>query len=304
MAGGIFVSYRRDDSRHAAGRLLDRLRQTYEPHQLFMDVDNVAPGLDFAKVLEEQVAACDAMLVLIGPDWLDARDDQGYHRLDNPGDFVRIEVEAALKREVRVIPVLVDGATMPHEDALPKSLRPLARRQGVRLTHERFGTEADNLVKSLRGVVQPSGKERWDTSQGPTARSTRSRLWLGALGLMVGLVLFVGSWLLVHNSVTWPRADPDAWARLTIVYMVPTAFIWVCLTGVSAIRAATSEFWWLASAASCAATLFGVAVIGVSLFRVYGLVPAGADPAFAIIALAAVPGVYALAVRLYLWKAR
>jgi len=95
MAGGIFVSYRRDDSRHAAGRLLDRLRQSYEPHQLFMDVDNVAPGLDFVKVIEEQVSACDVMLVVIGPNWLDARDKAGVRRLDDPGDFVRLEVEAA-----------------------------------------------------------------------------------------------------------------------------------------------------------------------------------------------------------------
>jgi hypothetical protein len=73
MTGGIFLSYRRDDSRHAAGRLLDRLRQSYEPHQLFMDVDNVAPGLDFVQVIEEQVSACDVMLVVIGPNLLVTR---------------------------------------------------------------------------------------------------------------------------------------------------------------------------------------------------------------------------------------
>src|SRR5262245_30179670 len=116
MASGIFVSYRRDDSRHAAGRLLDRLRQTYEPRHLFMDVNDIAPGLDFVKVLSEQVAACDVMLVVIGPNWLDAREDTGKRRLDDPRDFVRIEVEAALRRDVRVIPVLVDGASMPDED--------------------------------------------------------------------------------------------------------------------------------------------------------------------------------------------
>jgi hypothetical protein len=155
--GGIFISYRRDDSRHAAGRLWDRLQQAYGPEQLFMDVDNVAPGLDFVRVLSEQVAACAAMLVIIGPNWLDVRDEDGARRLDNPYDFVRIEIEAALARDVRVIPVLVDGARIPRDDVLPEALRPLARRQAVRLTHEQFGADASQLVEALRDVVQPSG---------------------------------------------------------------------------------------------------------------------------------------------------
>src|SRR6185295_10320490 len=158
--------YRRDDSRHAAGRLLDRLRQSYEPHQLFMDVDNVAPGLDFVQVIEEQVSACDVMLVVIGPNWLDARDEAGARRLDDPHDFVRLEVETALKRDVRVVPVLVDSATVLQEDALPEALRPLAKRQAVRLTHEQFGTEADSLVRSLQDVVRPLGKGFWPRTWG------------------------------------------------------------------------------------------------------------------------------------------
>jgi TIR domain len=156
VPGGIFVSYRRDDSRHAAGRLLDRLRATYQPHLLFMDVDSIAPGRDFVKVLQEHMAGCKVMLVVIGPGWLDARDESGTRRLDNPNDFVRIEVETALARDIRVIPVLVDGATMPREDALPAPLQPLARRQSVQLTHERFGSEASSLVRTLLALVSPA----------------------------------------------------------------------------------------------------------------------------------------------------
>lgn len=188
MAGGIFVSYRRDDSRHAAGRLLDRLRHTYEPHQLFMDVDNVAPGLDFVKVIEEQVAACDVMLVVIGPNWIDARDEGGARRLDNPRDFVRLEVETALKRDVRVIPVLVDAAAIPQEDALPESLRPLAKRQSVRLTHDQFGSEADSLVRSLQDVVRPLGKKSWGRLFPRTWGRSESLVLVLALAV-IGIVL-------------------------------------------------------------------------------------------------------------------
>ena len=153
--GGIFISYRRDDSRHAAGRLVDRLAAVYRADQLFMDVDNIDLGLDFAKVLADKVAQCDAMLVVIGPKWLDARDDEGNRRLDDSNDFVRIEVESALARDVRVIPVLVDGAEMPRAEQLPASLRSLTRRQATRLNHERFGSEAEAMTEALARIVRP-----------------------------------------------------------------------------------------------------------------------------------------------------
>jgi hypothetical protein len=158
MAGGIFISYRRDDSRHAAGRLVDRLAQTYDRDQLFMDVDAIEPGLDFLKVINEKVAACDVLLAVIGPTWLDARNQSGARRLDDPDDFVRLEIEAALKRDVRVIPVLVDGAEMPRAGELPERLQPIVRRNAVRLAHERFGADAESLVEALAKVVVPSSQ--------------------------------------------------------------------------------------------------------------------------------------------------
>jgi hypothetical protein len=91
MAGKIFINYRRGDDPGFTGRLFDRLEDAFPPEQLFMDVDSIAPGLDFVRVLEEQVAACDIFLAVIGQHWLDARDAAGNRRLDNPGDFVRIE---------------------------------------------------------------------------------------------------------------------------------------------------------------------------------------------------------------------
>lgn len=161
MAGGIFISYRRDDSRHAAGRLVDRLAQTFRRDQLFMDVDTIEPGLDFLKVIDDRVAACDVMLAVMGPGWVDARDETGQRRLDNPDDFVRREIEAALARDVRVIPVLVDGASVPRASELPDSLQPLVRRNAVRLTHERFGADAGDLASSLAKVVSKPAGSGW-----------------------------------------------------------------------------------------------------------------------------------------------
>ena len=155
MSGGIFVSYRRDDAKHAAGRLVDRLEKSFSRDQLFFDIDNIEPGVDFVRVLKEQVQRCDVLLAVIGPGWVDSRDASGARRLDSPKDFVRIEVEAALARDIRVIPVLVDGARMPSEDELPLSLRPLINRNAVRLVHERFASDTEDLARALKKAVTP-----------------------------------------------------------------------------------------------------------------------------------------------------
>src|SRR5262245_39307382 len=138
MAGKIFINYRRGDDPGFAGRLFDRLEGSFQPGQLFMDVDSIPAGHDFVRVLEDQVAQCDVLLAIIGQGWLEARDRTGSRRLDDPSDFVRIEIEAGLKLGKRVIPVLVNGAEMPRADSLPDHLKPLSRRNAVRLTHDRF----------------------------------------------------------------------------------------------------------------------------------------------------------------------
>src|SRR5262245_57803439 len=113
MTGKIFINYRRDDSIATAGRLHDRLAPAFGRDNIVMDVDNIPFGIDFEEHLNSQVATCDVMLVVIGPNWLNAKDDTGQPRLQHPDDFVAIEIAAALKRNTRVIPVLVDGARMP-----------------------------------------------------------------------------------------------------------------------------------------------------------------------------------------------
>jgi hypothetical protein len=150
MSGGIFICYRREDSAAWAGRIYDRLTSRFEHDQVFIDVDNIEPGLDFVKILSDRVGDCDALVAIIGREWLGRKRNRT--RLDDPNDFVRIEIEAALTRNVRVIPVLVDGATMPREEVLPEAMKGLVRRQKVDVSHVNFDSDAQRLTKALAFV--------------------------------------------------------------------------------------------------------------------------------------------------------
>lgn len=155
MMSDIFISYRRSDNSHAAGRLHDALRAHLPAERIFMDVDFIPPGADFVEVLEEKVSACKVLLAVIGQGWLQAADANGRRRLDNPNDLVRIEIVAALTRKIRVVPVLVDGAIMPGAESLPDELKALARRNAVEITHGRFGSDVARLLKGLGLVIAP-----------------------------------------------------------------------------------------------------------------------------------------------------
>ena len=149
----VFLSYRRADTPHVAGRLGDRIAQRCE---LFMDIDNIPLGMDFAKVVREAVKDCDALVALIGPHWLDAVDDDGQRRLLNPDDWVVAEIKAGLDRDITVIPVLVDGAVMPESEDLPLALRSLPNRQALTLGHPSFGVDADRLLRALERLSRPT----------------------------------------------------------------------------------------------------------------------------------------------------
>ena len=145
----IFISYRRDDTSGYAGRLYDQISQHVGADHVFMDVADIGPGSDFVQVIEKQVGTCDALIALIGKNWLTATDDQNRPRIGNSGDFVSVEILAALKRNVEVIPVLVGGAKMPLQRELPESLQPLARRQAVSLSDTSFGRDVQDLIAAL-----------------------------------------------------------------------------------------------------------------------------------------------------------
>ena len=151
MSGNVFINYRRDDSAGWAGRLHDRLVRTLPARRVFIDVDDIPPGEDFAGLLDAQVAQCDVFLAVIGPRWLGITDAQGRRRLDDPEDMVRIEVESALQRGKQVIPVLVQGAAMPADEALPAALAPLAFRIASPLRPDPdFRADLLGLVAALR----------------------------------------------------------------------------------------------------------------------------------------------------------
>jgi tetratricopeptide (TPR) repeat protein len=150
MVGKVFISYRRDDSAGYAGRVHDRLVRELGSDLLFMDVDSISLGVNFTKVLRNEVAKCDVLLAVIGPGWLSAGDEDGERRLDNPNDFVRIEISAALQRDIPVIPILLDGARMPKGDQLPDELSELTMRNGIEVRHASFHRDMDRLVHSLK----------------------------------------------------------------------------------------------------------------------------------------------------------
>src|SRR5262245_6738119 len=129
--GGIFVSYRREDTAQAAGRLSDRLRDRFGAKRIFIDVESIGLGLDFVEVITKALGSCDLLLALIGNEWLTVVDDEGRRRLDDEHDYVRIEIEAALQRNIRVVPILVDGARMPRTEELPQGLHALVRRHAL-----------------------------------------------------------------------------------------------------------------------------------------------------------------------------
>ena len=150
----IFISYRREDAEGQAGRLFNDLTEQFGEHSVFMDVAGIEPGRDFRRAIDEQVASCGVLLALIGKSWLDAKDESGRRRLDDPMDFVRLETASAMKREIPVIPVLVQGASMPRAEQLPPDLAELSYRNGVELTHARWDSDLQVLVKALRPHVE------------------------------------------------------------------------------------------------------------------------------------------------------
>ena len=147
--GRIFISYRRIDTSYAAGRIYDRLAAHFGEDAIFMDVEVIEGGLDFVKVLEDAVQSCDVLIALIGKQWLSTKDEGGNRRLDNPEDFVRIEIATALSRDIRVIPVLVDGIGMPRSTELPENLKPLARRNALQVNHHSFNPDVYRLIAHI-----------------------------------------------------------------------------------------------------------------------------------------------------------
>jgi len=155
----VFISYRRADSTAIARRIHDRLAEHFGADTIQMDSHDIPLGVDFKKQLQRFVQWCDVQLVIIGPQWLNAVDSNGKRRLDNPADFVRLEIEGALKRgrNIYVIPVAVEGAMLPSPDQLPQSLAGLAYRNGIILRSDHFEEDVAKLIEGIEPLL-PRGR--------------------------------------------------------------------------------------------------------------------------------------------------
>jgi hypothetical protein len=154
--GQIFISYRRDDSAGYARALYDRLVQQFSKERVFMDVDAIEPGLPFDEAIKRALDQCKVLLVVIGKHWMDKQAGIG-PRINDPKDFVRLEIAVALSRNIRVVPVLLDGASMPSEKELPEPLRALTRRNALEISNSRFGSDSETLIMVVRKALGETG---------------------------------------------------------------------------------------------------------------------------------------------------
>ena len=171
--GGIFISYRREEAAAQAGRLYDHLSYHFGEGRVFMDVDSITIGVDFTMAITEALSRCDILLALIGRNWSAITDSKGQRRLAHPDDLVRVEIETALLRDIRVVPVLVEGAVLPQTDDLPPSLRALIRRQAFGLSHAGFRSEVTRLIADLDQFLgaEPGRSATNADSEGPITHS-------------------------------------------------------------------------------------------------------------------------------------
>jgi hypothetical protein len=180
-----------------------------------MDIDGIPIGDDFVRVIEQRVGECDVLIAVIGTHWLNSTDQQDGRRLDNPEDFVRMEIATALQRDIRVIPVLVDGAMMPRSTDLPDDLKTLVRRNALRVSDTGFNDDCRRLISAIEQVLGQNAterpereeKERFDRESEKMRSGTEGRerkSWKSYL-LLLGVMLVFAASLYVfqttHGSV-------------------------------------------------------------------------------------------------------
>ncbi len=225
----IFISYRRSDTRHLAGRIADRLRSDNEIDEVFLDVDGIGPGDDFESKIKTAIAESTVCLVLIGQNWMgrrdgEDRDDTGKDpRIFDEHDFIRLETRVALASGRRVIPVLVEDIKMPQAVDLPEDLQKLTRLNAVTIGHLHFNRDVESLIEALLGrVVDPN------TAPGPAQRSLLGQLFFGLAGVLIAAIALVGV-AIVHNSITGGRALDETFGG--------SGQVWLLICGVLALGA-------------------------------------------------------------------
>lgn len=239
--GLIFISYRRDDSRAQTGRIYDHLESHFGHSRVFIDVDSIPLGVEFPQRLDQAVKLCQVFLAIIGSKWLEVTTDAGQRRIDSPADWVRLEIEAALRHGIPIIPVLVDGGTMPNADLLPGELKSLPRWQVSKVRHDPdFRRDMKKLIKGIETVLnervpQPNPQKIDNTDYGLaieniiwnteiTAKEPFHQSWIGnEILLKPPLSKIANTWLnsnkekstlllsgnLLEETIKW--SDKNAW---------------------------------------------------------------------------------------------
>lgn len=201
----IFLSYRRVDSGGYAGRLADSLEQHFGKGSVFQDVETIVPGSNFVQAIDAAIARCQVLVALIGNTWLAERNANGNPRLDDPHDFVRLEVAAGLRAGTHVIPVLVEGTAMPAENALPDDLKPLARLQAIELSDTRWDYDVERLAKIMRALIG--------------GRSAQRRVYvLGGIAALVAAAAGVAGYVALNRP-----------PQLAGQWMLPNGSFWIVL---------------------------------------------------------------------------
>ncbi len=220
----IFISYRRDDSAGYARAVYDELARHFGAERVFIDVDDIPAGQSFADVIRQAVSGSQVLLVLMGKRWLGERDGAP-PRIADPGDFVAIEVAAGLAKGMSVIPLLLDGTTMPAAAQLPVPLRPLVERNALELGNTRFAADMDRLVRALReaiGEPAPTSTAPSATAQGPSASRA---LWLGGVAVAVVALAVLGWKLATRGGASSdPAGAPAAAASASVRPVVDGAW--------------------------------------------------------------------------------
>ncbi len=208
----IFISYRRDDSAGYAGRLFDYLSARFGADHVFMDIDTIEPGEDFRKVVSRAVGTCDVVLVMIGKQWLNIVNAQGQRRLDDPRDWVRMEIGAALdNRRVRVIPVLVRDAAMPGEHELPEGLKELAYRNAIELSDSRFQHDVRKLIEVLERIAPktPTAPPAPAPKPAPVSGTNKTRKTLLYVGMSFVVLMVLAGLLFLRLLNFGPGEAPS-----------------------------------------------------------------------------------------------
>jgi len=199
----IFICYRRHgEGSGYGGRVADKLVKHFGLNQCFRDIENIEAGVDFVDSITNAVGVCEVLVVVIGPDWTTQKDAYNRPRIQDPTDFVRLEVGAALKRNIRVIPLLVGGAQLPVEDDLPEDIKTLPRRQAHELTDTRWDYDTDQLIRAIESIGI-KGKSPADQE------ALNRRMKIGATVVLTSVVVLLGMFLLAQLTDQTVDQSPD-----------------------------------------------------------------------------------------------